>query len=105
MHVPNAGPEVAELEEGFPHEGRADTFKLVARSLARDALANGFSFEQVGNAFGNRLACRVAAIGVAHHSRAVDGQRRFQGQRQKVQQLKQQDIEQQEQRQRRARTY
>ena len=74
MHVPNAGPEVAELEEGFPHEARADAFKLVARSLARDAFADGFSFEQIGNALGNRLARRVAAVRVADHPGAVDGQ-------------------------------
>lgn len=46
--------------------------------LARDAFADGFSFEQIGNALGNRLACGVAAIGVAHHARSIGGQRCFQ---------------------------
>ncbi|KAG1294291.1 hypothetical protein G6F64_013448 [Rhizopus arrhizus] len=65
--------QVSELEEGFTHETRADAFKLLARSLARDAFADGFSFEQIGNALGNRLASGVAAVGVAHHACAVGG--------------------------------
>ncbi|KAG1583433.1 hypothetical protein G6F46_015107 [Rhizopus delemar] len=68
-----SGVMVSELEEGFTHETRADAFKLVARSLARDAFADGFSFEQIGNALGNRLASGVAAVGVAHHACAVGG--------------------------------
>ena len=74
MHVPGAGAEVPQLEEGFLHEGRANALELVARGLARDPLPDGFGLEQIGNALGNRLARRVAAVGVADHPRAVDGQ-------------------------------
>lgn len=45
VNVPCAGAQVSQLDEGFTHEPGANAFKLIARSLARDALADGFGFE------------------------------------------------------------
>jgi len=67
MHVPGTGAQMAKLEKGFVHEGRADAFKLVPRGLPGDALTDGLGVEQVGDAFGNRLAG-------ADHTCTVDGQ-------------------------------
>src|SRR5690606_17071874 len=77
MHIPAAGTQMTELEKGFTHENRANTFKLIAGGLPRDTLTNGFGLEQFGNAPGNRLARRVAAVSIAYHPCAVDGQSCF----------------------------
>ena len=74
MHVPVSRTQVPQFEKSLLNEGRANTLELVTRGLARDPLSDGFRVEQISNALGNCLTCRVTAIGMTDYPHTVDRQ-------------------------------